>query len=162
MNISNKKNLLNNKKATFLIEGESTEDHKEEVDTLNVFTIPGTITKITEEYVNTNIKNSKHITHVVISEGVKSIEWEAFSKCISLASVVITEDVESIGMWAFSGCTGLTSAVIHKGVKWIGDYAFPNCTSLKTIILPDQFCDDDYRKRLGIDKSVQCIHTVLI
>ena len=134
MHTSSEKSILNSIETTFPIEDGSRQDHEEAVDTSYIFTIPSTIKNVTIKYVNDNIKDNKDITHVVISEGVKSIEWEAFSSC-----------------------TGLTSAVIHKGVKWIGDYAFSNCTCLKTIILPDQFCDDDNRKRLGIDKSVQCI-----
>ena len=53
-----------------------------------------------------SIKDS--IKEVVISEGVTTIESNAFKDCINLTGVTIPVSVTSIGDHAFDGCTSLT------------------------------------------------------
>ena len=52
---------------------------------------------------------------VTISEGVTTIEANAFEGCTSLQSVTIPETVTSIGAGAFDGCTALTAIEVAEG-----------------------------------------------
>ena len=81
--------------------------------------------------------NNKSITSVVISDGVSSIEYAAFSGCSNLSSITISENVRSIGENAFSYCESLTSITIPESVTSIGDHAFCDCSSLTGITIPD-------------------------
>lgn len=99
---------------------------------------------------------------VVIPEGIKSIDREAFAMQAALTSVTIPASVTSIGDGAFGGCaalktvnfseesslsaipevafygcSSLTSITVPEGVTEIGDMAFAGCTGLETVVLPD-------------------------
>ena len=66
--------------------------------------------------------------HVIIPDGVKCIESEAFSDCESISSVVVPDSVTTIGDWAFSGCKNLTSVRLPQNDSLvIGDCVFLNC-----------------------------------
>ena len=75
------------------------------------------------------------IKSVIISDGVTSIGYEAFSRCSSLSSVTIGNSVTSIGKWAFSRCSSLTSVTIPNSVTSIGDLAFAECSSLTSVTI---------------------------
>ena len=64
------------------------------------------------------------IKSVVISDGVTSIGYRAFSGCNNMTSVSIPNSVTSIGGNAFYGCSSLTSISIPRSVGSIGLYAF--------------------------------------
>ena len=73
---------------------------------------------------------------VIIPDGVRCIEENAFEKCSGITSVTIPESVTSIDDDAFAECTGLTSIELPSGVKNIGARAFYQCTNLSSLILP--------------------------
>ena len=75
------------------------------------------------------------IKSVIISDGVTSIGYEAFSRCSSLSSVTIPNSVTSIEKWAFSRCSSLTSVTIPNSVTSIGDLAFAECSSLTSVTI---------------------------
>jgi len=80
---------------------------------------------------------SIEITKVVISDGVNSIEDEAFCECEGLTSITIPESVTSIGNYAFYFCSSLTDIKIPDGVTSIGNSTFTDCRSLTSINIPE-------------------------
>ena len=77
------------------------------------------------------------VTNLVISEGTKSIGYQAFSGCSSLTSLTIPNSVTNIGEWAFYGCRGLTSLTIPDSVTSIGRKAFYGCSGLTSVTIPN-------------------------
>ena len=67
--------------------------------------IPSFIDGYQVESVGENAFNSSKVTTVVISEGVKSVDWFAFYTCPQLSSVTIPASVTSIGYSAFEGAS---------------------------------------------------------
>lgn len=58
---------------------------------------------------------------MVISNGVKKIDWYAFSYCRKLTSLIIPNSVTSIGSGAFEGCKSLTiycEAMSAENMSW--------------------------------------------
>ena len=77
------------------------------------------------------------LTSVTIPDSVTTIRYDAFSGCSSLTSVTIPDSVTSIDNSAFYGCSSLTSVTIPHGVTSIGERAFYNCSSLTSVTIPD-------------------------
>ena len=75
---------------------------------------------------------------------VKTIGYEAFRDCTSLASITLPEGVTTIGDRAFSFCTSLASVTIPEGLTTIGSDTFNGCTSLakfeSPLVTSDQRC----------------------
>ena len=57
---------------------------------------------------------SSKITTVIISEGVKYIDWFAFYTCPHLTSITIPKSVEKIGYAAFDGASSSFTVYCHK------------------------------------------------
>ncbi len=55
-----------------------------------------------------------YITEVIIPDGVKTIEAEAFSSCKSLTKVTIPESVETIGSYAFYYTNTISTVIIDS------------------------------------------------
>lgn len=72
-----------------------------------------------------------------IPDGVKSLNFGAFSGCTDLTSITIPQSVIEIDDWVFAG-SGLTSITIPNSVKGIGVYAFAYCSDLTSITLPNK------------------------
>ena len=77
------------------------------------------------------------LVSISIPDGVTSIGDYAFYKCKELVSINLPGNVTSIGESAFYDCSSLTEAVLPDGLTRIGDYAFSGCTSLTGVELPD-------------------------
>ena len=75
--------------------------------------------------------------HVDIPTTWKSIDYQAFYQCSSLASVTIGDSVTSIVSHAFSGCSSLASVTIPDSVTSIGSNAFNACPELLTCSVAD-------------------------
>ena len=88
-------------------------------------------------------ENCSLIKSVVISDGVTSIGYGAFSGCSSLTSVTIPDSVTSIRYDAFSGCSSLTSVTIPDSVTSIRSCAFKGCSSLTSVTIPDSVTSID-------------------
>jgi len=69
---------------------------------------------------------SPGLKNITISEGVTSIDWQAFYECNKLESITIPGSVTSIGNEAFANCSSLTSVTFGSGGVGIGTGAFPN------------------------------------
>ena len=78
--------------------------------------------------------NGKEIEHLIIPNGVTSIEPDRFLNCKFIKSVDIPEFVTSIGASAFNGCSGLTSITIPESVTSIGGSAFDGA-KLRNIVI---------------------------
>ena len=76
------------------------------------------------------------LTDIVIPEGVETIDARAFASCKNLKSVTLPATLKIIGKEAFSFCEGLTDIEIPEGVETIDDCAFTMCCSLESITLP--------------------------
>lgn len=79
----------------------------------------------------------ENITHIIIEDGVESIQRSAFANCSSLEEIQIPESVVSIGPGAFEGCSSLEFIQLPSGLEEIRAYTFAGCTSLKEITIPE-------------------------
>lgn len=75
------------------------------------------------------------LVEVVIPEGVKVIEKEAFSMCVNLKEVVLPQSLISIEEGAFSHCA-IESIVFPSALRSIGKQAF-YFSGLKNAVFPD-------------------------
>ena len=76
------------------------------------------------------------VKKVILSDTVKTIEYQAFENCFALTDIVWSSNLETIGENAFDECTGLTELKLPEKVKTISAEAFVSCSSLKTVVLP--------------------------
>ena len=74
---------------------------------------------------------------VVIPEGVKEIDNQAFTGCKGLASVTIPESVRKIRFYAFGECS-IQSVTIPKSVQSIEESAFCECENLTSVTFQDR------------------------
>nr|WP_325231718.1 leucine-rich repeat domain-containing protein [uncultured Oscillibacter sp.] len=74
---------------------------------------------------------------VVIPEGVKEIDNQAFTGCEGLASVTIPESVRKIRFYAFGECS-IQAVTIPKSVQSIEESAFCECENLTSVTFQDR------------------------
>lgn len=85
------------------------------------------------------------LASVLISDSVKVIGDEAFSRCSKLKRIIIPGSVNKIGNGAFSYCTSLKEVIINEGLSRLGQNAFCGCTELTSVIIPDTVTDIGYQ-----------------
>lgn len=73
------------------------------------------------------------VQSVVIPEGIRSIEKEAFDACRNLTNVVLPNSLTNIATRAFASCSKLPRITIPEGVKTLGADAFYFCVGLDEI-----------------------------
>ena len=78
-----------------------------------------------------------NVEHVVVSEGVESLSYQAFFRFASLKTVSLPESLNEIGGEAFSDCVSLESITIPSGVTEIRFGTFRNCNSLESVNIPE-------------------------
>ena len=83
-------------------------------------------------------KDCHSLESIIIPEGVKVIEYQAFYRCTSLKSISLPSTLTSIECAAFHECSSLESITIPDGVKIIDDYTFYSCSSLTDVVIPDE------------------------
>ena len=76
------------------------------------------------------------IEKVIIREGVRLIEPEAFINCKNMRSVTLPQSLQEICRGAFAECTNLTSIDLPSNLTVIKEYAFRNCP-LENINFPN-------------------------
>ena len=81
-------------------------------------------------------EHNKHITHIVINNGITSIGNYCFTSHIALRSVTIPDSITRIGKAAFSNCHSLPSVSLPGNLITIEEYAFNSC-SLSNIAFPE-------------------------
>ena len=64
------------------------------------------------------------VTNLIIPEGIKKINQNAFRACHDIVSIVIPDSVTEIGYCSFNYCTGIKDIVLGKGIETIVYYAF--------------------------------------
>lgn len=100
-------------------------------DTTTIDTFEDGIIPSSKYYGNKSIKSA------IITDGITTINSQAFGECSNIENVVMSDSVISIGGIAFYLCTSLTSITLSKNVQSIGNGAFNNCKSLTSIEIPD-------------------------
>jgi hypothetical protein len=103
------------------------------------------------------------ITNIILSNNVKHLQNNCFSRMTKLETIIIPDSVSGIiGLCAFLGCINLRSVVIPKSVNVIDGYAFSECSSLTSITIPDSvinicsyaFCSCENLKSVDISNSI--------
>lgn len=94
--------------------------------------IPSKVTSVS----NYLCYNCSSLEKVTISEGVKSIGYNAFSGT-AIEAVDIPDSVSSIGYSAFNGDKKLSSVKLPSALTVLPSSTFYGCTSLESIELPD-------------------------
>ena len=78
-------------------------------------------------------RNCRHLTKVVLPEGLQTIEDNAFAGCCALEEIVFPKGLLKIGNGAFKGCQKLKKLVIPSTVREIGESAFEDCGTLEEL-----------------------------
>lgn len=92
-------------------------------------TIPASVTEIGEAAFCYNFSLSA--VNFAPNSRLKTIGYNAFNGCKSLANIAIPEGVKSIEFGAFCDCSTLASVKIPESVTFIGDSAFDKTAWLK-------------------------------
>ena len=66
----------------------------------------------------------------ILPQGLKVIETDAYTDCVSMTDVIFPEELETIGDNAFLGCSQLQTVTVPCSVVSIGDHAFSPGTIL--------------------------------
>lgn len=108
------------------------------LDSSGTLTITGTgdIDHDNPDYYGTWNSFRNDILRLVISEGITSIDDNAFKSC-RLISVKLPSTLEEIGAYAFSDCIALTAVDIPDSVISIGESAFEGDLTLREAGLPN-------------------------
>ena len=81
--------------------------------------------------------NCGSIKTMVLPESLTNIAHDAFAGS-SIETITLPEGLKNIEYCAFSGCSGLKEIKIPTGVIGIGYHAFYNCKNLTSVELPDR------------------------
>ena len=99
-------------------------------DTADTYTIPETVTKISDKafFDNDNLVN------VIFPEGLRTIGDEAFFDCDGLKKVTLPKNISTIGIDAFGSCDNLKKVTVAEGsTAVIKSGAFSFCGQLNSI-----------------------------
>lgn len=85
----------------------------------------------------------KHLTNLIIPNGVIYIGDSAFWGCIALKNLILPNTIITIDKTAFNGCHSLTSLKLPQNENFttINDYTFNNCNSLTSLTIPNNVTD---------------------
>ena len=79
------------------------------------------------------------VTDVVLPEGVKKLEPNAFLRAHRLKRIHLPSSLEIIGEYAFHFCDSLERIELGSNTEYLGEGAFYGCESLKEIVLNGTF-----------------------
>ena len=77
------------------------------------------------------------IEHIILPEGVVSLDQGAFLECGKLKSAILPESLKIIGTSVFKKCSMLQELKMPTQVKSIGGEAFLDCASLTEFVVPE-------------------------
>ncbi len=92
----------------------------------------------------------KGLNKIILQDGIKNIEKEAFIYCYNLTEISLPEGLNNIEDGTFSGCKSLKEMTIPEGIRRIGSQAFRGCHSIKELILPKSLSS------IGSDAFMEC------
>ena len=72
---------------------------------------------------------------LILSEGITSIDIEAFSGFTNITHVNTSETVIGVARNAFAGCIRLEQVILGSAVRAVSENAFAGCTALKQVIV---------------------------
>ena len=72
----------------------------------------------------------RHISEIVLCEGVTKIEHSAFTNFSDITKITIPATVTDISQYAFKNCTSLKTVEFKKGSVTIGNNAFYDCNEI--------------------------------
>ena len=80
------------------------------------------------------------LEELVISNGLKEIQYNAFDSCKALKKITILDGTQltGFGNQSFKGCIALESIHVPSAVTSIGSDAFNGCTALKAVTFADR------------------------
>lgn len=73
---------------------------------------------------------------IIIPDGTKQINDEAFIDFTNLEEIIIPDSVEHIGKGAFKGCSSLKKVRLSNNLHLLEDFAFSECENLEEIDIP--------------------------
>ena len=79
------------------------------------------------------------VTDVILPEGVKELEYDAFLRAHQLKSIHIPSSLSIIGDYAFRFCESLEKIELGPNTEYLGDGAFYGCRRLEEIVLNGTF-----------------------
>ena len=135
ISIGNGNDVLNKMQFAVVGRGPCGDNITWTLDTNGTLTIDGW-GEMTELPSYTSQEYIQKIKKAVISDGVTTIGYAAFSSCEHLESVTIPNSVTSIHDMAFSCCRALKDVKIPADVTIIGHNGFRECSSLESITIP--------------------------
>ena len=114
------------------------------IGTSSAVTVPGSINGLTVKSIGKWAFFGSNVKEVIISEGITSIEKEAFYNCQSLETVVLPSTMERTGEAVFRFCQNLknvtfsgTEPTSQKDSGLLGKYLFYACNSLEDVNIPN-------------------------
>lgn len=81
-------------------------------------------------------KMHKNITEIEVCEGIDEIPEWCFEQCENLTSISIPSSVKTIGFNAFTKCYRLFNVNLSEGIEFIDHCAFRFCDDLKELVIP--------------------------
>lgn len=79
---------------------------------------------------------NKSVEHLIVSEGVRTLEDFAFFWCPNMQTAVLPESLERVGFGVFRTCEKLTSVTIPAGVREITGNPFVDTPKLNLTLAP--------------------------
>ncbi len=128
----------------------------------SVVRVPGHVKIIGAKAFNRN----PLITHIILPDGLISIEEEAFAVCPALRDVSFPSTLQSIGDKAFWACNALREVTLPGSVKNIAPLAFWACKRMTKLVLCDGIASlgvDAFNgctglKEIHLPKSLKTVH----
>ena len=77
------------------------------------------------------------VEEVILPEGLRYIDHQAFADCASLRKINLPEGLANIGNGAFLRCAALENVTFPSTLTRIENDAFQKCTSLTEVVLPE-------------------------
>ncbi len=101
----------------------------------DIVTVIGESAFRTDQYRAKNTETRKKINSVMIRDGIRKIERDAFRGCASLKEISIPDSVTEIGKEAFYYCSALKTVRLPDtvGTLVMGENIFEGCSALKVI-----------------------------
>lgn len=122
-------------------------------DNVPTLVVPGVIGGMPARRVESDVFRDSSFVHVIMQPGITELGLRSFEHCLRLQQVVLPDGLRVIEKDAFNGCRALRRIQIPSTVVEIGEGAFAN-TALQGIVIPDSV------KKLGDAAFENCSHLI--